>query len=239
MYDPYNPYADEKQKIDVNFKRTRISTKKSGVGTVNAGGAIIIIIFVVLCLTIFGLLSFATAFADKKLADKNLQNVSHYYEADSIAEEKLAMIYEAVYNKAALTSGPEGFFDEDFVWSALDDIKGEIYIWEPCNEDTGDNNNTVMVSYITYMADSENSEVRYFLCSEIELYYNPDTRTVSYKITEWRVITETDFDYGGNVGNLWMPEFDDDDDGDDGDEDYEGLFDFWNFDDDEDEEEEE
>lgn len=232
MYDPYNPYETGNfPKIEVNFKRNRISTKKTGIGTVNAGGAIIIIIFVVLCLTIFGLLSFTTSFADKKLADKNMQSVSRYYKADSEAEEILAMLYDSIYTKIQTASVSGGLSDFGFLESAIADIPGDIGIGDM--EELGGGESTATVFYATDMSDSE---IKFHLSSEVKFFYNENTNELSYKITEWRVVMDSEFDYDSNpfgVGGakLWDFGADENENTDEGSE-YadEGLFDFWNSD---------
>ena len=208
MYDPYNPYeSDNHSKIEVNFKRNRISTKKSGIGTVNAGGAIIIIIFVVLCLTIFGLLSFTTSFADKKLADKNLQSVSQFYAADALAEKKLAVIFNSVYDK--IQSEANFVFDENFVNAAIlnngldeETIKIMNADYEEASAD--ENMNSVEVAYYTSMENTSNADVRFFLSSVVNLFYNQNTGKLSYKITEWKVYMDSDLVYDEGFYELWM-----------------------------------
>lgn len=56
------------------------------------GGCSLLIIFAVLCLTVFALLGFSTVQANKRLADISAQAVSDYYRADSQAEEILARL---------------------------------------------------------------------------------------------------------------------------------------------------
>ena len=56
------------------------------------GGASLLVIFAVLCLTVFALLGFSTVQADKRLADVSIQAVSDYYAADCAAEETLAKL---------------------------------------------------------------------------------------------------------------------------------------------------
>jgi hypothetical protein len=56
------------------------------------GTSSILMIFVVLCLTTFGVLSFVTANADYKLSNKNAEAVTAYYQADSKANELLKTI---------------------------------------------------------------------------------------------------------------------------------------------------
>ncbi|WP_101697749.1 hypothetical protein [Clostridium minihomine] len=50
----------------------------------------ILMIFVILCLTAFGILSFSTARSDWQLTQKNVQSIQSYYDADAKAQEVLA-----------------------------------------------------------------------------------------------------------------------------------------------------
>lgn len=56
------------------------------------GGSSLLVIFAVLCLTVFALLGLSTVQADKRLADISAQAVTDYYAADSEAEEILAQL---------------------------------------------------------------------------------------------------------------------------------------------------
>lgn len=58
----------------------------------SVGTSSILMIFVVLCLTTFGVLSFVTANSDYKLSRKNADAVTAYYQADSKADELLKTI---------------------------------------------------------------------------------------------------------------------------------------------------
>lgn len=73
------------------------------------GGSSLLVIFAVLCLSVFALLSLSTAQAGGRLSDASAQAVSDYYRADCRAEEILAQ----------LRSGqlPEGVSVEDGVYS--------------------------------------------------------------------------------------------------------------------------
>lgn len=92
-----------------NSKLTNVS--------VGMGGAIIITIFVVLCLTVFSVLSFTTAFSDYKLAKKTEEMTYDYYLAHGKAEVMLYEIYDLINSKgeienidsaARMLSGMEG-----------------------------------------------------------------------------------------------------------------------------------
>ncbi|HEX3038224.1 MAG TPA: hypothetical protein VHO94_04435 [Oscillospiraceae bacterium] len=58
----------------------------------SVGTSSILMIFVVLCLTTFGVLSYVTANADYKLSQKNADAVTAYYKADTKANELLKTI---------------------------------------------------------------------------------------------------------------------------------------------------
>lgn len=59
------------------------------------GSTLIVLVFSVLCLTIFSLISLSAANIDKAMADAKVQMVEGYYKADLRAELILAEILEA------------------------------------------------------------------------------------------------------------------------------------------------
>ena len=73
------------------------------------GASSLLVIFAVLCLTVFALLSISTVRADGRLAEKTWTGVTGFYEADCKAEQILAQ----------LRSGeiPEGVANEDGVFT--------------------------------------------------------------------------------------------------------------------------
>lgn len=62
----------------------------------SVGGASILMIFVVLCLTAFGILSYVTANADSRISAKNAEAVQNYYNADAKIQEGLKQIDAAL-----------------------------------------------------------------------------------------------------------------------------------------------
>lgn len=56
------------------------------------GGISLLVVFAVLCLTVFALLALTTVQADKRLADASAQAVADYYAADCAAQEILARL---------------------------------------------------------------------------------------------------------------------------------------------------
>ena len=90
----------------------------------------VLVIFAVLCLSVFALLSVSTVRADGRLAEKSRQAVYDYYRADCCAEELLSQ----------LRSGnvPEGVATEDGIYRyscALSDT--QILTVEVAISDTG------------------------------------------------------------------------------------------------------
>ena len=73
------------------------------------GGSSLLVIFAVLCLTVFALLGFSTVQADRRLEQVSVQAVEDYYAADAQAEKILAQ----------LRSGqmPEGVQLQDGIYS--------------------------------------------------------------------------------------------------------------------------
>lgn len=56
------------------------------------GGGSLLVIFAVLCLTVFAMLSLSTAEAGTRISQKSADAVSEYYELDARAEETLARL---------------------------------------------------------------------------------------------------------------------------------------------------
>ncbi len=73
---------------------------------VQVGGTSIIMVFILLCLTIFAVLTLQSASADLRLANKSAEASTRYYEADTEAERILAQI------DAALLAAASGAGDE-------------------------------------------------------------------------------------------------------------------------------
>ena len=73
------------------------------------GGSSLLVIFAVLCLTVFAMLSLSTVQADSRLSDASAEAVCDYYEADCRAEEILAQLRGGQI--------PEGISVEDDVYS--------------------------------------------------------------------------------------------------------------------------
>ena len=66
--------------------------EKQSVGFIPVGVTSLLVIFAVLCLTVFALLSVSTVRADKALSEKSAAAIDGYYQADYAAEQTLALL---------------------------------------------------------------------------------------------------------------------------------------------------
>ncbi len=73
------------------------------------GGASLLAVFAVLCLTVFALLSLTTVEADRRLAEAAAQAVADYYAADCQAQEVLARLRAGEV--------PEGVEEKGAAWA--------------------------------------------------------------------------------------------------------------------------
>lgn len=69
------------------------------------GGISLLVVFAVLCLTVFALLSLSTVRADDRLGKLSAQAVADYYEADTRAEEILAKLRAGQISDEVIVDG--------------------------------------------------------------------------------------------------------------------------------------
>jgi len=69
-----------------------VEAKKQRFSPPAIGGTSLLVVFAVLCLTVFALLSLTTVQADVRLAEASARAVSDYYAADVNAQEILALL---------------------------------------------------------------------------------------------------------------------------------------------------
>lgn len=66
--------------------------KRKGLSPPAVGGASLLVVFAVLCMTIFALLSLSTVQANQRLTQAYVQSVKDYYAADCAAQSVLARL---------------------------------------------------------------------------------------------------------------------------------------------------
>ena len=69
-----------------------MNKKKSRFALPNLGGSTLLVIFAVLCLLTFSLLTLSTALSNRRLSEASLSATAAYYEADCAAEEIIAAL---------------------------------------------------------------------------------------------------------------------------------------------------
>lgn len=83
--------------------------KANGISPPAVGASSLLVIFAVLCLTVFSLLSISTVQADRQLSDRAANAITGYYRADSQAELILAQLRSGLL--------PENVQEENGVYS--------------------------------------------------------------------------------------------------------------------------
>lgn len=86
---------------------------------INTGLSSIVMVFAILCLTIFAVLSLVTAESEKKLVEKSASSVENYYAADSACEAILGRVYEA-------WKGCSSLEDMETKLSSMDDMPEDL-----------------------------------------------------------------------------------------------------------------
>lgn len=89
-------------------------------GKVNIGAASLVLVFIVLCLATFGLLSLSSAKGDLSLAERQAEAVSGYYEADRKGQEWVRQV-DAVLQEE-MGKGDDSSSASDAVKARLGDI---------------------------------------------------------------------------------------------------------------------
>jgi len=114
---------------------------KSGIGV---GSASIVLVFAVLCLTVFSLITYVVAGNDKALVDAKVGLVTGYYEADALAEQILHDLLTADTTPAQIRGVDiQTGFDEDlnvettYFFCKISDIKS-LYVNLVIREDSYD-----------------------------------------------------------------------------------------------------
>ncbi len=134
-----------------------------------------VLIFVMLCLLTFAVLSLATARADLRLARRSADRTTAYYEAESKADGILLDIISCMedYTEEALSSGtdPAGDGDALFYSRVRKELEGRDGI--AFSDDRT----------LQYTVPLEEEQL---LCVSLELCYEPFEDGSHYRILEWR-----------------------------------------------------
>ena len=176
---------------------------------INAGGAIIIIIFVVLCLTIFSLLSFASSYSDKKLADKTAAEYVKFNAAEASAEHllmfidgKLGLIRDIDADQA---NSPE--YLTQLTDTALKAITADITSIDDSGYINAEQFTIGQTQGSSILTIANKYDANHSLYIELRIRINTQNKLV-YDITTWKSAITTDFNY--EMGReLWDGSFED------------------------------
>ncbi len=138
------------------------------------GFTTIILLFVMICVVTFSVLSYTTALSDYKLSKKVADKTTNYYEAEKRAYDRLSDIDKMLTDNYYNTTKKEDFF----------------LVIIPKLEEYGiiEENES---GYI-FSIDEKISENQY-LSIKLSLNYPEDNGDLFYKITEWKSIYITDY----------------------------------------------
>lgn len=153
--------------------------KRKSAFSPEVGASSILMIFVVLCLTTFGVLSYVTANADQKISAKNAESAKNYYKAYASVQSKLQRIDSALL--AAKT-------DSD-AEAALSSVDGVTIAKTGANK--------------TQVSFSEQVDTNRKI--SVVLTINPHGSTPRYQIAEQKLIsTAEEQDTGDETLPLWQ-----------------------------------
>lgn len=159
--------------------------------SIGMGGALIITIFTVLCLTVFSILSFVTAHSDLKLAVKTEEMTYDYYRVHGKAEEKLSEIYETLFstNEKVKDQDNKSEIFYSSLSASLDGIKDVSVI---------ENNDTSFKIYYEVTGDKNQK-----LCVTLNVLYNEDSNRPYYNIETWNLSAIELPVYEEEIFDLW------------------------------------
>ncbi|MCL2819834.1 MAG: hypothetical protein FWD38_03255 [Oscillospiraceae bacterium] len=146
---------------------------KSGIGV---GSASIVLVFAVLCLTVFSLITFVVAGNEKNLVGAKAETVTGYYRTDTLAELILADIIAAANDGNAAdnkTGNIPGIIRETEIHKSFDETR--------------------------------NTETVYFFCDISDtkaLFVNISINNDSFDILSWRMYDRNDWESDDSV-NVW------------------------------------
>ena len=85
--------------------------KRKSIGSMSLGSSILLLVFVVVSLVSFAVLSLSSAITDKKLTTQISEKNSSYYQACNLAEEYLAQIDSNLQTAYESSISEEGFYE--------------------------------------------------------------------------------------------------------------------------------
>lgn len=151
--------------------------------SVGAGGSLIMVIFVMLCLTVFSVLSFTTAYSDLKLSMNSEEVTVDYYKINGEGEDKLSEISEKLVG--VNTTDYNNF--KKVIIENLKDIK-DIVITEELDH---------VKVYYELLGDKNQK-----ICVNLNILFD-ESYNLYYKIISWNLTNIEVPDYDNEIYDLW------------------------------------
>lgn len=191
----------------------------------NIGTSSILMIFVVLCLTTFGILSLVTANADKKISAKNADTVANYYDTSAQVQKSLQLVDTAL--AAARTDAGKAVQNPLFLVAMDDSVYSEnAQAFQTVNTllKSGAPQHTKLAESYRYFArcrvarnqsvavgDSEDGLTVSFAektgsarSIQVTLLVLPFDSTQRYRVLEEKLVTAQSQDAGDGTLQLWQ-----------------------------------
>lgn len=147
--------------------------RKHNLPVFTAGIPSLLLIFLILCLSVFSVLSLSSAVADKKLSRKSADHTLEYYEASNKANDSLATIDEILVESRETAHNPKDYYEQ--VENKITSMSDFVF------SNTGD---TATISWDTSINDSQ------VLSVQISLPYPEQEGNSFYNIEQWQVINK-------------------------------------------------
>lgn len=151
------------------------SERSSSQSAISIGTTTIVLIFVLLCLLTFSVLSLVSARANMRLSQKSADRTTAYYEAENASSDILIQVTESV-QKCLNTSDENTFFKK--IRTELEGKNGICFT----DDET--------LTWTVPLAQNQ------YLRAEVKLSYQPFSNGNHYRIIAWN--TCTDYDWGAD-----------------------------------------
>ncbi len=152
---------------------------------INVGGTSIIVIWLVIILTTFGVLSTRTSYHELKLSEKTVANIQEYYIADSKAAEMLMELNELLFQQQ---------------WNGTNEHLNELLI---LNKKMGEKNTVSLQDGIIIYEVTMNS------ASTIKVEVFPEIRDSQpyLSVLSWKMVTQEQGEYNSGEIEIWDGQF--------------------------------
>lgn len=150
---------------------------------VNIGSSSLLIVFLILCMATFAILSLSSAKSDYSHSEKLAEHKSQYYKASSEAEEVLDIIDEELEKTAgtdAASVSSTDFLSSHYAKSVIKSLEGKQIGTISLSCHAADN--SLIISYQIPLDEKQALDV----ALEVVDYTNHDTY---YKIQKWKIVS--------------------------------------------------